>query len=207
MRLIQASCPFVAAAVLASCGTSARSASDAQGAQAARDDARAAAQEAHRDAQTARYEAERASQAERGATEQATEGLAGDVGTARTEWQASGMVTSVEFGPNSADLSSESRSALDGILGDLGDRVRAARFMIEGLADDTATEATNTQLSARRAAQVAKYIESKGVPVNQVATYVSTPSAGAGEKSRGGTLTGRRADIFIFTQTAQGTAP
>jgi outer membrane protein OmpA-like peptidoglycan-associated protein len=208
MRLIELASPLLVATALASCATNARSPSDVEGVQAARDDARAASLEARRDAQMARFEAERATQAERGATSRSTEGLTGQGQmSGRTEWQASGIMTSVEFGPNSADVSSDAKTKIDGILADLGTRVREARFMIEGLADDTPTEATNAQLSARRASQVAKYIESKGVPVNQVAAYVSTPSGGARLKNRGGTITYRRADIFIFTQINQVTGP
>jgi outer membrane protein OmpA-like peptidoglycan-associated protein len=76
----------------------------------------------------------------------------------------------VVFAPDSADLSGDAKAALDRIATTLRGRARPDTLVINGYADDLGAEATNVELSERRAARVAKYLETKGVSADRIAT-------------------------------------
>ncbi|MGH7437789.1 MAG: OmpA family protein [Polyangiaceae bacterium] len=88
-----------------------------------------------------------------------------------TERQRDAGKNVISFDSKSADLSPEARSKLDLFVASLPQAVKTGdHFLIQGFADDAGGDASDKKLSQRRAAQVATYLESKGVSASQVMT-------------------------------------
>ncbi|MGH7434495.1 MAG: OmpA family protein [Polyangiaceae bacterium] len=164
-------------------------------AQAARNDAKKAAQAEQQAEEEARIASQRAAEAERhgaidsqarktermGVTEKQPTGVAeqqregtNDGSRQRqgtTERQRDGGKSVISFDSNSADLSPEAKSKLDLFVAGLPQAEKTGdHFLIQGFADDAGGDASDKKLSQRRAAQVATYLESKGVSASQVMT-------------------------------------
>jgi len=170
-------------------------------AEAARNDAKKASQSEQQAEQEARIASQRAAEAERqvqidsqarvtermGVTEMQpaddTERRTKERPHQRqgaTEGQRGADKNIIPFESDSADLSPEAKSRLDAFVADLPQAKKTGdHFLIQGFADDAGGDASNKKLSQRRAAQVATYLESKGVSSSQV----TTEGLGAGHEA------------------------
>lgn len=228
MRLIQIAGTTVGAAMVVACATNLKYSSALRAAQRAEDEkvqAQKEAQEARKDAATARHDAERAkSEAQRAADAQreaednarwATRRAAeaqqhasratqarSDMGVTERQPDPSGPVSgamfSVLFAPSRTDLSPEAKVSLEGVVRTLGDRKTTLHFRVHGFGDDAGTDAHNVKLSQKRAAQVADYLETKGVSPGQIMASGLASNQGAGKDMKGQDRAPfRRVDVIV----------
>ncbi len=225
MKLIRVAATATAAIGLIACASNSQYSSAQQAAERAHEeeilaqrDARHARLDAERvrlDAQIARLEAERATvaqhQAEANARSIAEKAAEEQQRAARAAPQRSAVgVTarqvehaapigksraSVLFAPNSIDLSTEAKEALDSIARSVQENTTLVHVTIRGFGDDAGMGSPNVRLSQKRAARVAEYLESKGVSSNQITTTGVTPGQGTGKGA--GTASLRRADVVV----------
>lgn len=193
-------------------------------AEAARNDAKKALQAEQQAEQEARIASQRAAEAERqvqidsqarmtermGVTEMQPAGVTEQQRTnerlrerqGATERQRDPDKNVIPFESHSADLSSDAKSKLDVFVAGLRQAEKTSdHFLIQGFADDAGGDASNKKLSERRAAQVATYLESKGVSPSQV----TTEGLGAGHeaaKARKASGYRVRRGVVILAQTA-----
>jgi outer membrane protein OmpA-like peptidoglycan-associated protein len=224
MKLVQLTAPALAALLVAACGANSKQASAPQrAAEQAESDKKQSqdeAREAREDAKKEQHEAQQAAQAERGAernAQWATERAALAEAQATREAQArpaprvgatepqadtaapvAGAKAAVHFAPNSTELSPDAKAKLDELAGKLRGRTPSHNVMVEGFTDNAGSERTNTQLSERRAREVADYLESKGVDRERIATKAHGSSHPAGKDTTDqGRALSRRVEIVI----------
>jgi outer membrane protein OmpA-like peptidoglycan-associated protein len=138
---------------------------DAENARANAQDAARAQREADVKAQ---YAAQAAAQAERDAQQTPPYGV---TEAQPVDGRYISTDSSVWFATNSADLTSDDRAHLDGVVGMLRDHP-SRTVVIKGWADDSGASSTDTHLSQHRADAVAHYLENRGVAVDRIATRV-----------------------------------
>jgi outer membrane protein OmpA-like peptidoglycan-associated protein len=102
----------------------------------------------------------------------------------------------VTFARNSADLTPQSRRALDQLKIALGDRLAGHRVSLEGFTDATGTSEINQRLSQQRALAVQQYLVANGVSADRLSAVgfgASRPISG-----RDGTHpTNRRVEVRL----------
>jgi outer membrane protein OmpA-like peptidoglycan-associated protein len=224
MKLVEMTGPALAALIVVACGANSKQASSpqlaAQQAEAEKRQSQDEARDAKEEAKKEQREAQQAARAERGAernaqwatdraalaesqaTREAQTRPAPRVGAtepqADTAATVAGAKSTVHFAPNSAELSQDARAKLDELAGKLRGQTPSHNVMIEGYTDYAGSERTNTQLSDRRAREVADYLESKGVDRERIATkaHGKSPPAGKDTTDQGRALN-RRVEVVI----------
>lgn len=213
----------LAALFLAACGANAKypSASERAAEQAEKDkrEAQEEAREAREEAMKERHEAQEAAREEREAERDAqlasqreAVARAQAAREAREAWAAApragaaeaqgdgaarvGVKAVVLFAPGKTELSTEAKAKLDEVALALRARGPARRVIIDGYADDTGPEATNAQLSERRAQEVASYLESQGVARERVVTKGFGSRHQTDDSDRGRALD-RRVEVVV----------
>jgi outer membrane protein OmpA-like peptidoglycan-associated protein len=217
MKLVQISGPAVAALLLAACGANQKHLAAQRAAEHAEEEKQEAqedAREAREDTDKARREAQDAARAQRVAEQNAQwasqRAAQAELEVARearpqprmgmTERQADNAASnamiksSVQFAPNSADLSADAKAKLD----DVARQAQGRNVIVQGFTDNTGPETANVQLSQRRAEEVADYLEHKGIPRERIATrgLGSSDPTSTQDTDRGRALN-RRVEIVI----------
>ena len=216
--------PHVIGAAVAALLVSACAASHNQ-AQRAADRAEADARAAQKDAREAREETAKAQQqlkeARRSQATAEQDALWAKQRAAQAEWQAgqerkaqprtaaieprSGSAASSEkakyrvlFPTDSAELTPDAKSKLDGAIPALKGVPRSERVVVEGFTDATGDETHNKALSQQRAEAVAQYLEGKGVASDRITTQgCGAPQPTAKESTADARALDRRVDIAI----------
>jgi outer membrane protein OmpA-like peptidoglycan-associated protein len=218
MKLVQISGPAIAALFVAACGANSKHVAApqraAEHAEEEKQEAQQDAREAREDAEKARREAQEATRAERVADQNAQwaaqRAAQAEYEAARdarpqprpgvTERQANNVApsaaikSSVQFAPNSADLSADAKAKLD----DVANQAQGRNVIVQGYTDSTGPETANVQLSRWRAEQVADYLEHKGIAREHIATrgMGSSDPTSTQDTDRGRALN-RRVEIVI----------
>ena len=124
--------------------------------------------------------------------------------TGATEAQPGGPTSSekakyrVLFPPDSAQLTPDAKSKLDGAIPILKGVPRSGHVVVEGFTDATGDEARNKALSQQRAEAVALYLKGKGVAGDRITTQGLGPrEAAAHEPTALARALDRRVDIAI----------
>jgi outer membrane protein OmpA-like peptidoglycan-associated protein len=223
MKCSQITGSALAVLFIAACGANERHAISAdRAAQQAEEDKREAqeeAREAHQQTVHEQREAQEAAQAERGAernaqwaTQRATLAEAQAAreaqsppprsGAAEAQGSSAGTVGDVKavvlFAPGRRELSAEAKVKLDEVAAAVRARGPERRVIVEGYADDTGPDATNVELSQRRADEVADYLENRGVARDRITMrgLGSRHPAGSDETERGRALN-RRVEVVV----------
>ena len=102
----------------------------------------------------------------------------------------------VHFATDSAKLTSEAKSVLDGALAAINANT-SARLTVEGNTDSRGSEAYNQDLSQRRAQAVVDYLSSKGVSSSRMSPVGKGESHPiASNDTRDGRYRNRRVDVI-----------
>lgn len=110
-----------------------------------------------------------------------------------------GQPQSIMFKVNSANLSSEAKTALETIASQVSGQRSGFLVEIQGFTDTTGSENYNINLSQRRAEAVLRYLVSKNVPLYRISIVgLGEESPVADNKTRTGREQNRRAEVRIL---------
>ena len=105
----------------------------------------------------------------------------------------------VTFPNNSATLSSDAKSTLDQIAGNLGGQQSGYMLELEGYTDGRGSEQYNIGLSQRRAEAVERYLVSKNIPLFRIAIVgLGKENPVADNKTTGGRAQNRRVEVRVL---------
>jgi len=105
----------------------------------------------------------------------------------------------VTFPVNSASLSSEAKSTLDQVAGDLNGQPTGYMLELEGYTDATGSEQYNIGLSQRRAESVERYLVSKNLPLFRIAIVgLGKENPVADNKTSNGRAQNRRVEVRVL---------
>jgi outer membrane protein OmpA-like peptidoglycan-associated protein len=111
----------------------------------------------------------------------------------------SGAPRSINFAFDSAELSTDSKSTLDTVAGEVTGLRAGFMIEIQGFTDSTGTENYNIDLSERRARSVERYLVSKGVPLFRVSIVGLGEDNPVGDnKSKDGQARNRRVEVRLL---------
>lgn len=126
-------------------------------------------------------------------------GLETRVNNIREEYTA-GATATVNFGNDSADLSDQARSTLDGIAGQVGNMNSGYFIEVKGFTDDRGSEGYNFGLSQRRAESVLRYLVSKNVKLHRIQIVgLGEENPVAENRNRAGREQNRRVEVRVYT--------
>ena len=109
----------------------------------------------------------------------------------------------VLFASGKAMLLPGAQSSLNQVADALKDQANAS-ITIEGHTDSTGSDVTNLELSRARAESVASYLQSRGLPKEQITTMGLGPSRPVADNGTAeGRATNRRVEIIVKTQEAR----
>jgi outer membrane protein OmpA-like peptidoglycan-associated protein len=222
MKLFHTTGPVLAALLVTSCGAHSQHASAperaAQRAQEDKQEAQKEARAAQQDAEKARQQAQEAARAEREAEWNAQMASQRE---AQAQWQTAHDTRAQEvpragvterqadpkgakvvlFAVDSAELSANTKTKLDGVSMTMRAEPKATDVIVEGYTDDTGTEANNVQLSRKRADAVADYLANHGVARERITTKAMgshhPAKAGTGEAPALKRTLNRRVEVVI----------
>jgi OOP family OmpA-OmpF porin len=105
----------------------------------------------------------------------------------------------VTFPNNSATLSSDAKSTLDQIAGNLGGQQSGYMLELEGYTDGRGSEQYNIGLSQRRAEAVERYLVSKNIPLFRIAIVgLGKENPVADNKTNDGRAQNRRVEVRVL---------
>ena len=112
-----------------------------------------------------------------------------------------GQPETIVFKTNSSNLSTEAKTSLDNIAGQVSGQRAGYLVEIQGFTDTTGSESYNVNLSQRRAEAVLRYLVSKNVPLHRISIVgLGEESPVADNKTRKGREQNRRAEVRILRQ-------
>jgi outer membrane protein OmpA-like peptidoglycan-associated protein len=214
MKIVQISGAVFAALALAACGANSKHVSApqraAEHAEEEKRDAQHEAREAREDAENEREEAREATLKQRVAEQeaqwaaqraaQAEAEAARDarpqprMGTTERQADYAAFKSSVQFAPNSAELSADAKAKLD----DVAKQAQGRNVIVQGFADNTGPDAVNVELSRRRADAVSDYLEHQGIARDRIATRgMGAREPANGQDTERGRALNRRVEIII----------
>ena len=105
----------------------------------------------------------------------------------------------VTFPNNSATLSSDAKSMLDQVAGNLGGQQSGYMLELEGYTDGRGSEQYNIGLSQRRAEAVERYLVSKNIPLFRIAIVgLGKENPVADNKTNDGRAQNRRVEVRVL---------
>ena len=105
----------------------------------------------------------------------------------------------VTFPNNSAILSSDAKSTLDQVAGNLGGQQSGYMLELEGYTDGRGSEQYNIGLSQRRAEAVERYLVSKNIPLFRIAIVgLGKENPVADNKTNDGRAQNRRVEVRVL---------
>ena len=105
----------------------------------------------------------------------------------------------VTFPNNSATLSSDAKSTLDQVAGNLGGQQSGYMLELEGYTDGRGSEQYNIGLSQRRAEAVERYLVSKNIPLFRIAIVgLGKENPVADNKTNDGRAQNRRVEVRVL---------
>lgn len=111
-------------------------------------------------------------------------------------YAVAGEPEAIMFALGSATLSDESKAKLDSIASGVSGQRSGYLLEIQGFTDSTGSEATNTNLSQRRAENVMRYLVSKDVPLFRISIVgLGESKPVADNKTRQGREQNRRVEV------------
>jgi len=109
----------------------------------------------------------------------------------------------VTFDVNKSTLSSQAKSTLDKIAGDVSGQRNGFMLEIQGYTDGTGSEQYNIGLSQRRAESVQRYLVSKNVPLYRISIVgLGKDNPIADNKTRDGRAQNRRVEVRVLKGAA-----
>ena len=105
----------------------------------------------------------------------------------------------VMFPVNSSSLSSDAKSTLDRVAGDLSGQPSGYMLELQGYTDGTGSEQYNIGLSQRRAEAVERYLVSKNLPLFRIAIVgLGQENPVADNKTKDGRAQNRRVEVRVL---------
>jgi len=102
------------------------------------------------------------------------------------------------FGFNQTKVSDEAKSSLDELVNSISD-LPESRIRVYGHTDNVGTHAANQTVSARRADEVSKYLQTKGISADRVTSKgLSFDDPVADNDTEEGRAKNRRVEIFVI---------
>src|SRR6266480_6052156 len=174
--------------------------SDAQAADQKAGQAQQAAQTAQGEAQAADRKADTANQGVQQANNRLGT-LESRISSINDNYTQSETQT-VTFPNNAATLSSDAKSTLDQVAGNLGGQQSGYMLELEGYTDGRGSEQYNIGLSQRRAEAVERYLVSKNIPLFRIAIVgLGKENPVADNKTTDGRAQNRRVEVRVLKST------